>query len=306
MKIYTHLNVDLDACASVWAAKDFVSGARDATVELRPANWNGAEMEEGDLALDIEAGGKGLKGEKGVSGIVYSCFATVVAKYASPEDQAALAELTIFVNLQDATGNAYNHLLDYRWIPDGIIYKYRQVRNELKEEVGSQANFAAGILSATGLNAVLRAFQATHPRNDALVVERMGEIFSGLLANGRARYRAEVEANQAKILPGGRVAIVTDSKEFGTNGVLFERGVRAVVYQDGPNIGLIRRGDETLRMDHPLIREIVIAAGELDEWFAHPAGFLFCRGSRKAPAEQQSRVDPRAIAAAADRALVSS
>ena len=102
MRIFTHFNVDLDAVCSVWAAKQFVSGAAEATVEFRPANWDGAEMSEGDLAVDIAAGGRGMKGEKGENGIVHSCFASIVAGHASAEDRSALANLVRFVDAQDA------------------------------------------------------------------------------------------------------------------------------------------------------------------------------------------------------------
>jgi len=300
MKINTHLSIDLDAVASVWAAREFIPGAREAEVEFRPAGWDGSGMEEGDLALDIQAGGRGLKGEKGEGGIVYSCFAGIVSEYASPADQAALANLVAFVDAQDAHGSAAKHLLRPRSPESGLWPDQVEVY-----ELGRAGlNEARMVLEATGLNAVLRALQAVHPRNDALVLERMSEIFSGMLQAGRARQRAKVEADKAEILAGGKVAIVSDSREFGTNAVLFEeRGVRVVVYIDGNNLGLNREGSETLRMDHPEIRAIVEAAGEADEWFAHSAGFLYCRGSRKSPAENPSTVNPYHLAEVASRLL---
>lgn len=157
----------------------------------------------------------------------------------------------------------------------------------------------------TGLNAVMRALQAAHPRNDAMVVERMSEILSGMLQAGRARQRAVAEVSEkTEILSGGKVAIVTNAREFATNGVLFEdHGVRVIVYVDGHNLGVIREGSETLRMDHSEIRAVVETTGELSQWFAHPAGFLFCRGSRKAPAENPSRVNPRSLAEVVARLL---
>lgn len=282
MRIFTHFNVDLDAVCSVWAAKTFIAGAKDAIVEFRPANWDGMDVLEGDLALDIEAGGRGTKGEKESGGLVHSCFALILNQYASAEDLLALANLGRFVEAQDAHGSAVKFLA-----PETNIL--------------AQETFAA-----TGLNAVLRALQATHPRNDALVCERMSEILSGMLQAGRARQRAKVEADKAEILEGGKVAIVVNSREFATNGILFEeRGVRVIVYVDGYNLGVIRHGDESLRMDHPEIRAVVeeTAESELKEWFAHSAGFLFCRGSRKAPVESPSKVTPRALAEAAARLL---
>ncbi|MEK7532531.1 MAG: hypothetical protein AAB579_02930 [Patescibacteria group bacterium] len=280
MKIYTHFFVDLDAVCSVWAARQFIPGAKDAVAESRPANWDGKDMAENDLALDIPAGGRGMKGEKGEGGIVHSCVALIVAKYASPADQSALASLVRFVDAQDAHGSAVKFLAP-------------EASRESQET-----------LAMTGLNAVLRALQATHPRNDALVCERMSEILSGMLQAGRARQRAAAEADKAEILDGGKVAIVVNSREFATNGVLFEeRGVRVIIYVDGHNLGLIREGSETLRMDHPEFCAVAEAEGEASEWFAHSAGFLYCRGSRKAPAESSSRVNPRVLAEVAARLL---
>ena len=279
MKIFTHFSVDLDAVCSVWAARQFIPGAADATVEFRPANWDGDGMDAGDLALDIEAGGMGLKGEKGDGGIVHSCLASIVAEHAAPADQAALASLVSFVDAQDSRGSAVKFLVP-----------------------GASAD-AREVLAMTGINAVLRAIQATHPRNDALVVERMSEIISGMLQAGRARQRAVDEAARAEIV-GGKVAIVRDSREFATNGVLFEEhGVRVVVYVDGHNLGVIRHGDESLRMDHPALAAVVEAAGETSEWFAHSAGFLFCRGSRKAPAACASMVNPSELARVAAKLI---
>lgn len=278
MRIFTHFSVDLDAVSSVWAWRTFVPGYEEAEILFRPANWDGSEMEEGDVALDLDAKGKGLKGEKGENGEVHSCLASIVVRYASEEDQTALRHLVAFVDAQDAYGSAARHLVG-------------------KERPGVET------LEATGLNAVLRALQAVRPRDDAWVVEQFSLILNGFLKAGRARLRAEKEADRAELIGNGQVAICRDNREFATNGILFERGVRVIVYQDGYNLGLIRAGDEELRMDDPELRAVVEAAGELNEWFAHPAGFLFCRGSRKAPAETPSRVDPRKLAEAADSLL---
>jgi hypothetical protein len=160
------------------------------------------------------------------------------------------------------------------------------------------------VLGDTGINGVLRVLQAVHPRNDAFVVERMAEIFSGMLSNGRARQRATVEADRAELIGDGRVAITRNNREFATNAVLYERGVRVIVDVDGHNLGVIREGSEALRMDDPALVAVVHAAGEqLGDgdgiWFAHPAGFMLAWGSRKAPAATPSRVRPEDLAAAA-------
>jgi len=273
MNIYTHVNPDLDAVCSVWAARTFIPGAAAAKLILRPANWDGEGMKKGDLALDLEAGGRGIKGEKASSGIVHSCFAYLLNTYASTEAVLALANVGRFVDAQDAHGSAYRYLA-----PD---------LNPLALET----------FSSTGLNAVLRALQ-TSSDNDVFTL--LDTILDGFLRAGLARLDAEREADLAELLPGGKVAIVRNARKFATNGILFEtRGVRVIVYVDGFNLGLTRHSDEPLRMDHPALQAVVSAAGEAESWFAHPAGFLYCRGSRKSPATSSSGVDPRDLARAA-------
>jgi hypothetical protein len=164
------------------------------------------------------------------------------------------------------------------------------------------------VLADTGLNSVLLALKATHPRNDGLVVERMSEIFSGMLERGRARARAEVEADHAEVIDNGLVAIVRNPREVATNEILFERGVHVIVYVDGHNIGVVRERSQTVRMDDPALRAVVEAAGEEvgvgdGTWFAHPAGFILAWGTRKTPATRPSRVIPDELARAAAQLL---
>jgi hypothetical protein len=282
--LYTHFNVDLDAAASVWAAREFISGARDCELVFVSANWDGAGIDEDAIALDIVAGGHGFKGEQYPDGTIGSCFALIVKRYASAEDQEALASLVNFVDAQDAHASAVN------WLAPEASREARTV------------------LGDTGLNGVLRALQAVHPRNDALVVERMSEIFSGMLRAGRARRRASVEADRAELIGDGRVAIVRDAQEYATNAILYDRGVKVIVYVDGHNLGVIREGSVTLRTDDPALRAVVEAAGEEvgdgdGKWFAHPAGFIFAWGTRKGPATYPSRVRPEDLAASAYRLL---
>jgi len=271
VKIFTHTNLDLDAACSVWAVRQFVPGAKNAQIEFRPSNWEGEEIEDEDFAVDISAGGKGIKGKKDDDGTIHSSFATIVEVYASQNDKEALCGLVKFVDAQDSYGSAL------KFLAPGIS-------RDAQEALGS-----------TGINSVLRALQKFHG-SDKVACERMSEIISGLLEFGRSRKFDQEEAQKAEILPCGKVAIVRDCGQNGVNGILFERGIRVIVYVDGNNIGLIRNNEEKTRMDHSDIRAVVEDAGEIKEWFAHTAGFLFCRGSRKAPATNVSKVSPIALA----------
>ena len=272
MTIFTHFSVDLDAVASVWFTRRLVPGFLEASVAFKPANWDGTGLEDGDIALDIAAGGKGFKGIENPDGTVSACFKGLLVRHGSEEVQIALANLADYVDAHDSRGNAFKFLA-----PD------------LDENAGR-------ILGAASLNVVLRAIQAVNPRNDGVVVEKMGEIFDGILEMNLAKVRAVAEADRAELFGGGAVALVENSKEFGTNGILFDRGVQAVIYVDGNNLGAIRAGSCQVRMD--CLAGIVEASGESADWFGHPAGFLYCRGSRKAPAETPSAVNPRELAEA--------
>lgn len=281
MRIFTHINVDLDAVFSVCAARQFLSGARQAEVIFVPADWNGDGLQTCDLALDVQAGGKGIKGSNNGDGLVHSCFAEVVRRYAPQTDQKALCFLVAFVDAQDTHGSALRFLVP-------------QISAE-----------AEAILAVTGINAVLRAMQSYYHNDDERVCQEMGKIFLGMLRSGRARARAaeEADSNKVDILPGGRVAVVNNAREFGTNSKVFARGVEVIVYSEGNNIGIVRDSNSTFHVDHPTVQAVVNEVGELAEWFAHPSGFFFCRGSRKAPAPTPSKVDPWDLADAVAREL---
>jgi len=96
------------------------------------------------------------------------------------------------------------------------------------------------------------------------------------------------------------VAVVThepaksllDTRSLSVNGILFEeRGAHMDLFVDGHNIGIVTARERCkVRADHSAFRQVVATAGESEEWFAHTAGFLYCRGSRKAPATTPSKV----------------
>ena len=268
--IYTHINPDLDALASVWTIKTFAKGYERAEVKFRSNDWDGAGMEEGDMAVDMDAGGKGIKGDS-AEGLTHSCFATLVSKYVPKNDMGAIFNLVAFIDAQDTYGSAVKHFLP------GLA---SEIQN---------------ILSFSGINAVFRAIQSMNHRKDYKVMNSMLEIFSGMLKAGRARQRAVVDAENAEISSCGNVAIISP-KEYGTNAVLFdEKGVRVIIYVDGFNLGIIRKDTETLSMSDHRIVEFVNSYDNIEEWFAHPSGFLFCRGSRKSPANSLSKVYPQKL-----------
>lgn len=157
-RVFTHQNVDLDAVMSVAAWLEFVDPT--AEVVFVPANFDGVSMEEGDVALDLDAGGRGIKGDFDGT-VIHSCLARIVREYCSENDKRALEPLVKFVNAQDAHGSAYKY-----YVPTMPRHVHR-------------------VLLHCGVNAVLRTFQAMNPQNDRMVVSLMCDVFRGLLAIGR-------------------------------------------------------------------------------------------------------------------------
>jgi hypothetical protein len=273
-KIYTHVNPDLDALASLWAVMLYLVGATEQVqILFCSANWDGAEMVDDDIAVDMEAGGRGWKGDKDPDGTVHSSFAYIVRKYAPEEDQRALSSLVQFIDAHDSQGCAIQH-----FIP-GVSREVREV------------------LNLAGLNTVLAAIKAScgGPDRDKLAYEHMSRIFNGMLKLGKSRLRSAAATKKAERFgKNGEVAIL---RSRGGQQALFNEGVKVVVYACDNNIGLSRNNFAKLNipMNHPLIQMVVAAEGEKD-WFAHDSGFLYCRGSLKAPATTKSKVDPVVLA----------
>lgn len=266
-KVYTHINVDLDAVASVWLWTRVINPNVEYELIFKPANWQpDGEIEKGDILLDMSAGIKGKNGG--------SCFQELALNHLSTQNCQALSELIQFVDALDRG-------------------------NVIKNLIGANNK----ILACTCLSAVLRAFQAKYrrdPDKNRVVCEKMFDILDGMLLTGRARMEAKEEAKNAEWISKD-VAITRDNERTGTHGVLFEDyGAKIIIYIDGCNLGMVKKDDVDVRLDNSIIKEII---GDEEGWYCDERGFLFARGTRKAPVDTPSKVNPHALAWAAVRLL---
>lgn len=289
--IYTHEDPDIDAITSSWAMRRFVPGMENAQVVLVSGSWDGSGMKDDDVAVDIRAGGRGIKGDLETlpdgQVVVHSSFKYVVDHFAPEDDRKALEPWIRFVDIQDSRGSAVSELVRTTNDPD-----------------------ARWILNMSTFSAVLAGLKLVFPGDSQKVISRMFEIMDGFLEIGRGNVRAEKEADRAELFGGDQVALVRDKEEARTDHVLWDRGVKAVVYVDSArnSIGVLRTRRDRRRgvpcndgtafsASHPRVREVIERAGEAigdfgADWFAHPSGFLFCHGSRKASVAAPSKVDP--------------
>lgn len=281
--VVTHQHPDLDALASVWAARTFIPGYQDAEVAFVPANWDGANLREEDMAVDIIAGGKGFKGEKDGDGTVRSCFAMIMRKFAPRRERKALAPLVDFIDAQDSTGNA--------------------VRAFAGDKLTGDQQASLAMASLRSVLEALRTSWSKFQDVDQKLAHAFGSIFDGMLRNALQAQEVRQKANDMERLgPNGEVAIAIGDEE-GLTGRLFTLGALMVVFVQGNNVGVLRSNQLNIRADHPAVRAVIDEAGETDEWFFHEDGRIACRGTRKAAAADLSTVDVRELAEACLRAL---
>jgi len=296
MTIYTHIKPDLDAIASVWAWIRFVlgRGIEDmlSSVKFVPANWNGAEIGPGDVALDIEAGGKGLKGHKRTmidgSVRVMSAFASVIEKVADPGLSKALFPLTEFVEEQDSTGDGIF----------GIISEQGWLRDDGTPVGRKDVPASLWLCNLASLRTIYERIYG----EDIKVFVEMAKILDAIYEAALEREGAQAEAIKARWYQ--QVALIENAKSKMTNGLLFEAGAKVVVFIDGFNLGAVRNSEETFNLGtivRPIIEEC--ASDEIQSWFFHAAGFLAARGTYKAPALTPSRVPAAWLAEAISKAI---
>ncbi len=268
-KIFTHEWVDIDAVASLWFALRFMLEEQDVEILFVPARWNGIDLEPQDLALDISAGGKGIKGRM-YKGRVHSCLEELVNRYADQKTKEKLSSLVRSIDQHDAYGNKERYKGDYFSL----------------------------------LRMALRSLRAVHGKDDRLICSRMFELLDGVykLIDGQKEAKKIIYNSVDTV---GKTAIIFNPGDSSSHrGYLYRMGYPAVIYVDGSDMGLlvqdelIRKG---LRADHPEILKLIEDIGEKDCWHAHPTGYMFSWGARKSTRETSSSLDPYDLARTVER-----
>lgn len=165
-EIFTHLDPDMDSYLSVVAVRKFVSGMANAKVVHVSASWDGSGMKD-YIAVDLEAGGQGIKGKRDPDGTVHSAFADIIDRFANDEDKRVLGDLAFYIDKQDSEGSVVDHL-----IPNALS----EVRR---------------VLAMTSLGQVVRALEQKYPKkkdckNIEIVYGFVSEIFDGFLTMAKS------------------------------------------------------------------------------------------------------------------------
>lgn len=253
MKIFTHQNMDLDNASAVSLALRIYNLDFDA-VHYVGADYDGTTMANDDVAIDIEANGKGEKGRivtRGNKTFVLSAFSLVVEKIKEVKMQKAYSDLAVFIDALDSTGN---------W----VTAYYPHIVGDTKE--------------ARRIPTILDTFFALkhfYGLNDLELLKAWKPIIDGLWNRQLSELRANKEAEDAE-WPFDHIAIIYSSKEPATMSKVHAQGAHFIIYEDGNNLG-VKRGNKVDVNLGKHLHEV------LPDWFHHKAGFLSCWGSHKAP-----------------------
>lgn len=295
-RIFTHRSLDLDACLAVLAVilycfkEDFISFFRDPMwrkrIILVPANWDGSDMEDGDIAVDIEAGGKGKKGEIENSEEgkrVNSAFLKILTEHAPAEDREALADIAYYINENDATGSVVGSVLG----PE-LIYRKEFI---LLMKIGS-------------IESVFRAAQLHFGyKDEKKVIQHFVAEFDGYLKMGIKNIKAKNLYSERVIRHGkkDKIAFInTQNAPLELCNLAFSKGVEIIVYKNGDDLGIKRRHGCELPVNHPLVMKyiedngerVTKGKGEEGAWFLHDTFHLLCTGTYKNRATFKTKVRP--------------
>lgn len=266
-RVFTHVSVDVDNVLSLWFALRFII-KEEVDFYFVSAAWDGKDMKEDDLALDISAGGKGIKGFIDDKNRVHSCFKSLFEEYSNEKTKRVLGDLVTLVDQYDTYGLNNN----------GTI------RND----------FFITIINA------LKALKEIYDNDDKIICQRMFEILDGLFKIKEMDLEPRSKFFPSIIIVGKTaITIREENSRYSARKYLFQMSYDSLIYIQGNNLGILFKDDlveKGIRADHPKIKKVIEGAGELDDWFAHPAGYMFSWGSRKAPKDKMSSVDPYELA----------
>lgn len=212
MRIFTHSSLDLDAASSVALYMLHNPRIKLFDVCFVPADYDGATMDEGDLAFDIYAGGKGLKGDK-------SAFSAVL-KIVDRKYQPAFNDVAKFIDIHDSTGDwkiAYDVPKEER-LPT-MLDTFRWMKRTIN--------------------------------HDGFLLHNWEKVIRGTWLSYNDFNKAKKIANKARWV-GPKVALIEGQAPMQTCSILFNIGAEFVIYEDGNNIGVIRSSKSKVNLGEHL------------------------------------------------------
>jgi len=275
-QIYTHQSVDLDNASAVSLAM-LIFGIPIDNVHFMDASWDNPDKLEDILIIDMFCGIKGeQKPGPNNTTIVLSAFASILEKYGSADHQKAFEDVAVFIDAQDSTGD------------------WRKAYPQIKFSGGSRRMpTILTVFFALKNHYGVSLFKATADKD--LLLDWF-KIIRGIQQSHDAYQLSKKEADTAEWYEDYPILIMRNQKYPQTSKALFNRGAEVIIYTRDYNIGAVRSNKSDVNLGDGL-KEF------LPDWFHHPAGFLSCWGSWKAPKAKDSGVDTLMLAEWVSRLL---
>lgn len=272
--IYTHLDLDVDAAASIWLWRRLYK-EQTWEVRLKPATWTGSDLQQEDVAIELEAAGNGLRARRNPDGSVSSCFRVIMTDCVPPNyDHEDIERLERMVG-------PIADLMDV------------QRRDGNLSRLGFPPRYGIYGLSGTFL-----ALKRTTEDEKELLGD-FSRILDGFMHLAELSTEVSQIADEVEFV-GREVAVIMDQDNPGLHRAIFRRGAKFIVFKDGKNLGILREARERRHLGN-LLQERIKESG----WFFHPRGHLAARGTRRAPARSDSQYQPAEIAKMLKEALES-
>lgn len=285
IRIFTHQNPDLDAISSAWFVSRFMYPLTEIELVFVSASYRGTSINGNDIAVDIEAGGKGIKESIDKNGIKHCCFYTLFKKMnLSSRDYQALNPLVILIDKKDIYGNIASAPQDKKW-----------------DKSDSEA-----FDKIKALSLCLNTFKTSYNNNDEKVCLVMFDLFDGFFKKNIEfqLLKAEIEK---KTYNCGHLVIVETSLDLSVAKLVFnDANNKAYLYlnTNSNSMGVYIGNDlykEGFRIEREAATAIIEKLGEkigggLDEWFCHQDGFLLSWGTRKDSRPYPSKIKPQELA----------
>jgi len=164
--IITHFNMDLDNIFAIMALWVLVPELAGANIKFVSADYED-ELEENELAVDIDAGGRGVKGRREADGTTHSATEKVVGAFAEPQEQENLRALVAYIDAQDAYGSTVLHFMPYLKLDNP---EHRKIVLYLED------------ISLVGFYRALKATQAEKAdQADMAMITAIAPIFQGFV-----------------------------------------------------------------------------------------------------------------------------
>lgn len=296
-KIFTHVSVDIDAVSSIWFFLRFILGKTVDEVELKfvPASWSGEGMSENDYALDIRAGGKGVKGEN-FNGKITSCLLllyrqAVAESKINEEERRVLKPLVNFINVHDSEG--MNALMSRKNLNEGLLLK---VFLGLQEILSSVKFVKDDYGSCLFLFDFFDGFLKKEIKN-----KRAEKKLVDYIEKGEDILNFEVQFSK-------RVVFIKNNDEDINSHVcrrFFFRKTEfdVIIYEDKNGVRVMSKSDkdgiQIYNPDNFFIRKFIVDSGESvgngeDDWYSQ--GITFQRGGVKSPVKTPTKVNLRNLA----------